>query len=102
MTHFIFLPNIIKVGKDERLFWVKSTCNDILCIVKGKLVTHLDSQFGLEQELFIIGQLDNNGHVKDFLEPSNSFFFFKMTLSLILTLYTLTDRKQRESYDPCA
>lgn len=71
-SFFLDLPDKVQIGKDECLFRLESASNDILCVLVGILVGFFNGKILLEQELFVIGQLDHNGYIKDVLQPSIS------------------------------
>lgn len=64
------LPDKVQIGKDKCLFRLESASNDILCVLVGILVGFFNGKILLEQELFIISQLNHNGYIKDVLQPS--------------------------------
>lgn len=61
--------DVVKVAKDERLFQPESTSDDIPSVLEGKATRVLDGQCALEQELLIVGQLNDERDVKDILQP---------------------------------
>lgn len=60
--------NIIHVWEDESLVDIKSKGDDVLCVLVGQLIGLLGLEV-LPQELLIIGQLNDQRHVKHVLKP---------------------------------
>lgn len=62
-------PDVIEVAKDECLFEFESASNDIFGVFESVLVDLFKLQVLFEQELFVVGQLNDERAVKDVLEP---------------------------------
>ena len=60
-------PHVGYVGEDERLSFIKSNSNDVLCIFVGKSMCLLYREV-LPEELLIVGQLNNKGNIKHILQ----------------------------------
>ena len=63
------VSHVIQVRKDERLAHVEAHGNDILCILPCKALYIVDCKVWLEEKLFVVGQLNHQGDVKDVLKP---------------------------------
>jgi len=58
---------VIEIWKDESFVHVKSYGNDIFCIFSGEFLDMIDCQIGSEEEFLVVGELDNEGDIKDIL-----------------------------------
>lgn len=58
-------------------------------------MTHFNSQVGLEQELFIVSQLNNKRHIKDILQPSNKKESQSVTFSASMSIMILYWQKTK-------
>lgn len=46
--------DVLQITEDERLFEIKPTSNDVLCIFQSEFVRVFEGEFVLEQSLFIV------------------------------------------------
>lgn len=60
---YLIVREEIQIAKDECLFDVETTCNDILSIFESQVVSFVQGKI-FPQELFVIGQLNNEGYVE--------------------------------------
>lgn len=61
--------HIIEIAKDERLFKLESTSDDILGVLIRKLVSLFDLEVGFHEEFLVVGQLNDERAIKDVLKP---------------------------------
>ncbi|KAH3684657.1 hypothetical protein WICPIJ_004373 [Wickerhamomyces pijperi] len=57
------------VGEDERVFRVETNGDDVLGVFLSEGSDVFDGELWLEEELLVIGQLDNQRSIKDVLQP---------------------------------
>lgn len=63
--------NIVEIGEDECLVEVEPTSNNVLGVFIGKFVNFIEFELGLHQKLFVVRQLNDQGAVKDLLQPGS-------------------------------
>ena len=64
-----FLPYVVNIREDKGLFHIKATSYDIFGIFIGQSVSFLTLQV-LQEKLFIICKLDNQGNIESILQIS--------------------------------
>ena len=60
----------VGVDEDEGLLHVEADGDDVHGVLHGELVAFLERELGRVEELFVVGEHDDEGDVEDFLEPS--------------------------------
>ena len=61
---------ILEITVNESLVDVEAHSDDVLCIVPGVLHDIFERELLPKQSFFIVGQLDDQWHVEDVLEPA--------------------------------
>jgi hypothetical protein len=59
----------IQIRKDKGLVRVEANSNNVLCIFPSEPLDVFHSQAWFMKVFFVVGQLDHEGHIEDFVEP---------------------------------
>lgn len=68
-VHEEMAAQVLKIAVKESLLLVEAKRNDISCVLHGVFQSLFKCQVVLEQRLLVIRQHENQGHIKDILQP---------------------------------